>query len=181
MADPFDWSAIGTGNVFQSLVSALILFEEPAARTFIQLGKDGAQDARTADGKRIWQAKYHYVPTIGKTIRDALTELAKIAIYRTPTNPRYETWRYAVQWILVTNTPMNAAAYQRWVEEVVPKFKAIGLDAELWPKEKLEIRFWQNIPTFSAHILRVKADAFFHYKKPSTRPKATPLARPVYG
>ena len=60
------------------------------------------------------------------------------------------------------------------------KFKAIGLDAELWPKEKLEL-LSVNIPTFSAHILRVKADAFFHYKKPSTRPKATPLARPVYG
>ena len=33
---------------------------------------------------------------------------------------------------------MNAAAYKRWEEEVVPKFKAIGLDAKLWPKEKLE-------------------------------------------
>jgi hypothetical protein len=152
MADPFDWSAIGTGDVFQSLVSALILFEEPTARTFIQLGKDGAQDARTADGKRIWQAKYHHVPTIGKTIRDALTELAKIAIYRTPTNPLYETWRYAVQWTLVTNTPMNAAAYQRWVEEVVPKFKAIGLDAELWPKEKLESLLTKHPHVLSAYF-----------------------------
>ena len=78
MATANNWSAITDGDVFQSLVSTLVLFEEPTARTFIRPGKDGAQDGRTADGKRVWQAKHHRAPTIGKSVGDALEELAKI-------------------------------------------------------------------------------------------------------
>jgi hypothetical protein len=138
MATANNWSAITDGDAFQSLVSTLILFEEPTARTFIRPGKDGAQDARTADGKRVWQAKHHRAPTIGKSIDDALEELAKIKEYRKSSHFNYELWKNVAEWTLVTNLEMNAASQLRWENEVLPEFKKEGIVANLWAKEQLE-------------------------------------------
>src|SRR5437660_1025451 len=138
MATAYNWSAITDGDVFQSLVSTLILFEEPTVRTFIRPGKDGAQDARSTDGKRVWQAKHHQTPTIGKAIADAFGELDKIKEYRKQSDPNYELWKNVTEWNLVTNLEMNPASELRWTNEVVPQFKKEGLDAKLWSKEKLE-------------------------------------------
>jgi hypothetical protein len=138
MATAYNWSAITDGDVFQSLVSTLVLFEEATARTFIRSGKDGAQDARTADGKQVWQAKHHRSPTISKAIADALEELEKIKEYRKSSNSNYELWKNVTEWTLVTNLEMNAASQLRWENEVLPEFKKEGIGANLWAKEKLE-------------------------------------------
>ncbi|MDB6021361.1 MAG: hypothetical protein JWQ04_1218, partial [Pedosphaera sp.] len=138
MPAKYNWAIIRNGETFQSLVNTLILFEKPGARVFGRSGRDAAQDARSMDGKCVYQCKFHDHPTISKTINDALRELAKIKTYRQPSDSRYSLWQNANEWVLVTNVALNPGDAARWDSEVVPEFKLAGLDAKLWGLEQLD-------------------------------------------
>ncbi len=67
----YNWGLIRSGETFQALVNALLRAENPTLIGFSRLGKDGAQDARSADGTKVWQAKYHSEITGSHLISDA--------------------------------------------------------------------------------------------------------------
>jgi hypothetical protein len=138
MADERDWSKIGSGSAFEGLVTTIIYFEDPTASLFGRAGADGGQDARSGDGTLVYQMKHHVAATPSKAISDAKAEATKIKEYRYPAHGRYAEWAAVQKWRLVTNASFNPADQQRWDTEVVPAFKALGLDASLWELATLE-------------------------------------------
>ncbi len=138
MASNYNWSFIQSGESFQSLINTLLQFKCPGTKVFGRPGKDSAQDARSADGKTVYQYKHHTSPTISKTLDDASKELTKINKYKQPTDPRYKHWENAADWVLVTNLSVNANDKTLWENKVVVDFAKIGLKAALWDKEKIE-------------------------------------------
>lgn len=152
MAASYTWELIRTGGTFQSLVNTLLLFEYPGVRVFGRPGKDGAQDARSADDKTVYQYKYHSSPSISKTVSDAKGELTKITKYRQPAHSRSPQWQHATEWVAVTNLAVNPTDTARWDTEIVPAFAAINLKAVLWGTEKLT-----SLLTKYTHV----ADAYF--------------------
>ena len=52
-----NWDRIKDGETFQSLMNTLIIFEDHKAKIFGRKGKDAAIDARSGDGKIIFQHK----------------------------------------------------------------------------------------------------------------------------
>jgi len=102
MSGNYNWALIRSGEAFQSLVNTLLLFECPGTRVFGRAGKDGAQDGCSVDGKTVYQYKYHSDPSFPKTIGDANDELAKISVYRQPSDKRYPHWQHVQEWVLVT-------------------------------------------------------------------------------
>lgn len=132
-----NWGMIRTGEVFQSLVNALLQFERPGTRVFGRAGKDAGLDAESKDAKIVYQYKHHSEPSFAKTIADANGELSKITMYRQPTDKRFAHWEHAAEWVLVTNVTVNPNDLARWDNEVVPAFARIGLKAALWSIEQL--------------------------------------------
>jgi len=108
-------------------------------------GKDGGQDARSGDGTRVFQAKYHEDGSAAKAIADAKKEAAKIVEYRKPGHARYEQWHGVTHWHLVTNAPFNTTDRQRWDTEVVPLFAAQGLNADYWERTTLDVSTWAKL------------------------------------
>lgn len=137
MADR-NWSAITSGATFQSLVNAILRRVDPAASPYGKLGPDGGQDARSGDSKTVYQAKYHSNATAAKAISDATRELAKIRKYKAPGHAHAPLWEGVTHWCLVTNAAFNQIDEQRWLNEVVPAFRAEGLEAENWRRENLD-------------------------------------------
>jgi hypothetical protein len=138
MPTNYKWPLIQSGGAFQALVNALLQFEFPGTRVFGRAGKDSGQDARSADGKTVYQYKHHSDPSFAKTLSDAGKELTKISKYRQPADARYIHWQYAQEWVLVTNLEVNPNDEARWNKEIVPDFANIGLKAKLWSLENLE-------------------------------------------
>jgi hypothetical protein len=138
--------------MFQSLVNTLLLFEYPETRVFGRSGKDAGQDARSLDGKTVYQYKYHTHATTSKIISDANGELLKIAKYRRPSDDRHVHWQHAVEWVLVSNVVVNPNDMLRWDKEIVPEFSKIGIKANLWGVEEL-----QKLLTMHSHV----AEAYF--------------------
>jgi hypothetical protein len=133
-----DWAHIKTGSTFEALVQTLLLFDDPLARTFGRPGKDGGQDARSGDDRRVYQAKYHAEPRWSTLLRDAKREAEKIAQYRKPGHARAPQWKAVRQWCLVTNGDFNPTDDQRWQAEIVPLFRALDLDAVYWSRNHLD-------------------------------------------
>lgn len=132
------WGHITSGATFQSLVCTLLFFEDPKAVLFGRPGKDGAQDARSGDGTRVFQMKYHTEASAAVAIRDAKKEAATIEIYRQPGHARHSQWAGVKHWRLATNVAFNAADQKRWDDEVIPLFTAQGFEeVDLWEKERL--------------------------------------------
>ena len=77
-----------SGATFEALATTLIFFEDPKAALFGRRGKDGGQDARSGDGTRVFQAKYHEDGSAAKAIADAKKEATKIVGYRKPGHAR---------------------------------------------------------------------------------------------
>ena len=133
-----NWGRITNGATFESLATTLLFFEDPGAALFGRCGKDGGQDARSADGKRVFQAKYHQDGSAAKAIADAKKEVKKIAKYRTLGHPRELQWRGVTQWRLVTNAAFNTTDRQTWDSVVVPLFHAQSLFADYWEQANLD-------------------------------------------
>ncbi|MFI5298904.1 MAG: ATP-binding protein [Polyangiales bacterium] len=124
-----NWALINTGETFEALVRTLLWFTDPRAILLGRRGVDGGQDARSSDGRRVYQAKHHVNDSAATAIRDALAEATKITAYKTVGHSRYAQWVNVTEWRLQTNVAFNTTDEARWTSEVVPAFKAIGLDA----------------------------------------------------
>ena len=133
-----NWSLITSGATFEALATTLIFFEDPKAALFGRRGKDGGQDARSGNGARVFQAKYHEDGSAAKAIADAKKEAAKIVKYRKPDHARYAQWSGVTHWHLVTNAPFNPTDRLTWDTEVVPLFAAQGLSADYWERANLD-------------------------------------------
>ena len=133
-----NWGRITNGTMFESLVTTLLFFEDPGAALFGRRGKDGGQDARSGDGKRVFQAKYHQNGSAAKAIADAKKEVSKIAKYRDLGHPRELQWRNVTHWRLVTNAAFNPTNQQTWDSVVVPLFHEQNLVADYWEQANLD-------------------------------------------
>ena len=133
-----NWGLITSGATFESLASTLVFFEDPKAALFGRRGKDGGQDARSGDGRRVFQAKHHQDGKASKALADAKKEAKKIAGYRTPGHARESEWRGVTEWRLVTNAAFNPKDRARWDSEVVPLFDKLGLTADYWEQANLD-------------------------------------------
>jgi hypothetical protein len=132
-----NWGKISSGETFESLATTLVFFEDSGAALFGRRGKDGGQDARSGDGKRVFQAKHHQDGATAKAIADAKKEATKIEKYRAAGNTREPQWRGVTHWRLVTNVAFNPTDRQVWDSEVVPLFQAQGLVADYWEQANL--------------------------------------------
>lgn len=132
-----NWGCISSGATFESLATTLIFFEDAGAALFGRQGKDGGQDARSSDGKRVFQAKHHQDGSAAKAIADAKKEAANIAKYRTSGHPREPQWRGVTHWRLVTNAALNPTDRKTWDSTIVPLFQAQGLVADYWEQANL--------------------------------------------
>lgn len=132
-----NWGLITSGETFESLVTTLIYFNDPAAALFGRRGKDGGQDARSGDGKKIFQAKHHQNESAASAISDAKSEALKIEKYGHEGHARYEQWKQIKHWHLITNAVFNPTDRLRWDKEVVPLFERLGLTAEYWEQANL--------------------------------------------
>ncbi len=134
-----NWSDITSGGMFQSLGCDLVYFEDPKAALFVRPGPDGAQDARSSDGTRVFQMKYHQNAKGDAAIRDATDEAKTIKKYRVPGHPRYSQWFGVKHWRLVTNVAFSDADMKRWDNEVVPLFREQGFEeVAYWSQAQLD-------------------------------------------
>jgi hypothetical protein len=139
MAEP-KWALITSGETFEALASTIVFFEDAQAVLFGRRGKDGGQDVRSGDGKRVFQAKHHESPSATLAIADARAEAEKIQKYRKPEHARYAQWIGVSAWRLVTNAAFNATDKEKWDRDVVPIFAALGLSADYWGRTDLNAR-----------------------------------------
>ncbi|MBX3157652.1 MAG: hypothetical protein KF773_16895 [Deltaproteobacteria bacterium] len=133
-----NWGQIANGTTFEALVSTLVFFEDPGAALFGRRGKDGGQDCRSGDGTLVYQAKHHEDGSAAKAIADARREAAKIADHRKPGASRHREWNLVTRWRLVTNATFNPRDHQTWLDDVVPQFESIGLEATYWERVHLD-------------------------------------------
>jgi len=133
-----NWGLIRSGETFEALATTLISFEDPNSRLFGRRGRDGGQDARSGDGKTVYQAKHHQSPTAAKAIADAKAEAVNVAKYRKVKHPRHAQWKGVKNWVLVTNASFNPTDDQIWKDDVVPLFAKLGLTATYWEEATLD-------------------------------------------
>lgn len=119
-------------------MTTLVLFEDPRAMVFGRAGPDGGQDARSGDGTCVYQAKFHAEGSAARAIADAKREAASIRRYREVEHVRFAQWSGVTRWRLVTNLVLNPTDHQTWIDEVVPIFAEIGLEADYWGRRNLE-------------------------------------------
>lgn len=124
---------------FESLVHTIIFYQDPKASLFNRAGKDSAQDAKSGDGKTVYQAKFHVTKLNDPStaFQDAKDEFDKIKKYQKENDPR---WTGVTQWILATPIPFGSQDDQKWQNEIVPLFKTINLDAQIWHAAQLEAK-----------------------------------------
>lgn len=133
-----NWGLIQDGGTFESLMHAILYAEDSGIILFGRPGKDAGQDARTADGTVIYQAKYRQGLVMEGAVALALEELEKIKRYRQPEHRNCKHWGSARLWILVANFSTNSNDDAKWRRKVVPAFQREGLDAYYWHIETLE-------------------------------------------
>jgi hypothetical protein len=133
-----NWGLIGSGETFEDLIRALIRLEDHQARLYSRRGRDDGQDARSGDGRIVYQMKFHQSEAASKAIADAKAEAKKIAKYQSTPSPAQEVWRGVQQWILVSNVAFNPRDHQKWIDEVEPLFARLGLIATYWDKAAIE-------------------------------------------
>jgi len=109
-----NWGMIHDGGTFESLMHAILYAEDPGIILFGRLGKDAGQDARSADGAVVYQAKYRQEMTMDDVVGLAVKELEKIKSYRQSQHANYEHWQNAHRWILVANFSMNPNDVVKW-------------------------------------------------------------------
>lgn len=146
-----NWGLIQDGGAFESLMHSILYAEDAGTILFGRPGKDAGQDARSANGEIVYQAKYRQGLKIEDAVQLALSELAKIKDYRAATHPNQRHWEKAETWILVCNAVTNPNDWEKW-QEAVLAFKAENLQAKYWGLETLEGKLAQF-----AHI----RDVFF--------------------
>nr|WP_288913177.1 hypothetical protein [uncultured Pseudomonas sp.] len=147
-----NWGMIQNGEVFEALVTAVIFFNDPTTILLSREGVDGGQDAKSGDGRIIYQAKFHKLGSAKQAIRDAKAECAKIEKYRLEKNERYGQWKNAEEWILVTNLAFNPTDDEEFNSQVVPIFAKLGLKASYWERARLDIFLDQYIDVDNSYF-----------------------------
>jgi len=133
-----NWGMIQDGGAFESLMHAILYAEDAGTILFGRPGKDAGQDARSADGNVVYQAKYRQGLVMDGAVELALKELDKIKEYRQPEHSNYVHWQHVRRWVLVANLSINPNDDEKWETRVVPVFLQERLTAEYWYKETLE-------------------------------------------
>lgn len=134
-----NWGHVSDGGVFESMVHCLLFAEDAGTLLFGRPGRDGAQDARSSNGKIVYQAKFKSDGfNMDGVVNCALEELVLIRNYKNPMHPNYKHWKFADTWVMVANIKLNPNDDSKWKTKVVPKFEAEGLKAVYWSKERLE-------------------------------------------
>lgn len=133
-----NWGLIQDGGAFESLMHAILYTEDAGTVLFGRPGKDAGEDARSADGTQVFQAKYRQQLTMDGAVHLALDELKKIKEYRQPDHQNYRHWQNTSRWILVANFSINPNDHATWQDQVVRAFQDEGLIAEYWSLETLE-------------------------------------------
>ncbi|MBF0528338.1 MAG: ATP-binding protein [Deltaproteobacteria bacterium] len=151
MAIP-NWAMIQDGGTFESLVHSILYAEDPETILFGRPGKDAGQDARSADGFVVYQAKYRKDMLMDVALNLAIEELEKIKKYRETSHQNCKHWQNVRSWVLVTNLLVNPNDKVKWEDKIVPEFMKNGLMAEYWGIEQLNVKLDDN-----AHI----RDSFF--------------------
>src|ERR1051325_9191588 len=118
-----NWGVIQDGGTFESLMHALLYAKDQGIILFGRPGKDAGQDARTADGSTVFQAKYRQHLTMDGAVSVALEELSSVKRYRDQKHPNYIHWRNASRWVLVANILANPNDEEEWRTKVLPSFQ----------------------------------------------------------
>lgn len=139
-----NWGMISDGETFESLIGAILSEMQPGTIVFSLRGKDAGQDARSADGTVVYQAKYRKDLSMDGAIKLALDELKKIKKYRQPSSPNYIHWVNVKKWVLIANFQINPNIPLKWQSKVVPRFQEAGMIAEYWSIEKLEAELFKH-------------------------------------
>ena len=139
-----NWGMIQDGGAFESLMHAILYAEDPGIILFGRPGKDAGQDARTADGTIVYQAKYSHNLHMADAVHLALEELNKIIDYRKAGHPNSRHWQNVRRWVLVANFSINPNDIDKWLSQVVPAFQNEGLTADYWHLEILEGKLAQH-------------------------------------
>ena len=142
MVRDFNWSGL-TSPQFEALVQTLVFYKDSKAYLFNRPGPDGAQDALSGDGQTVYQAKYHPTNTQSSShaFSDATSECRKIKQYKSENDSR---WDSVNRWILVSPVTFGSQDFERWNNEIVPLFREIGLQAEIWHSSILESEMIQR-------------------------------------
>ena len=133
-----DWGRISSGETFEALVHGVVGAQDPGGRLLSARGPDAAIDALSGDGRVVYQAKHRGKWSTAELVREALTELGKIRVYRSPDNPRRVLWASVSRWVMVTDAERTDARERRWREEVGPAFEGAGIEALWWDRRRLE-------------------------------------------
>jgi hypothetical protein len=142
-----DWKKIDGGS-FESLVHAILYAENSEVILFGRPGKDSGQDAKSSDGKVVYQAKYRKDSV--SIVELAKNELKKIEEYRQNLHDNYRHWKDVEKWILVTNVKTNPNDVIKWNKEVISEFKCNNICMAYWSGETLEQKLYAN-----QHIYRM--------------------------
>lgn len=132
-----NWAYINDGGAFESLMHSILYAESPGTVLFGRPGKDAGQDARSADGVTVYQAKYRKGLTMDGAISLALDELDRIKTYRDQSHSNHQHWEKAENWVLVANFSINPNDDAKWQSKVTPAFRAAGLEPSYWDIESL--------------------------------------------
>lgn len=137
-----NWPLLNSSS-FEALLHTIIFYKDPKAFLFNRPGKDGAQDAKSGDKRTVYQSKFHVTKLNDPStaFRDAKDEFNKIKKYQKENDPR---WRGVTQWILATPIPFGSQDDQKWQNEIVPLFKTINLNAQLWHAAQLEAKILER-------------------------------------
>jgi hypothetical protein len=154
MAD-LNWGMIENGGTFESLMHAILYAEDPNIILFGRKGPDAGQDARSLDGKCIYQAKHRSSLNMDGAIKLALSELDTIKKYRSPKHQNYCHWKDTERWVLYANISKNSNDFKKWENEVVPIFRNEGISPTY-----IDIPSIEGMLIDQPHIL----DVFFHGK-----------------
>ena len=131
-----DWGKLSPPT-FEALCSTLLVHEDQSIKTFLREGPDAAIDALSADGLTVFQFKFHKNNQHNKIFNDAKKELKKIKKYKQDKDSRADIWGNVKNWILITNLSFNPQNDLKWNKEIVPKFREIGIKADIWGEERL--------------------------------------------
>lgn len=132
-----NWSGLD-GAEFESLVHSLLFFEQPDTVLFARPGRDSGQDAISADGTHVYQAKYGSSLDMGKLISRTRKELDKVREYLRPDNKNYPLWSKVTHWTLVSNFEINPSDADRWKHEIAEKYSDLSLELDYWDATTLE-------------------------------------------
>lgn len=162
MTSRLDWTALGDDHRFNALIRAIIAFSDPQA-DFAWLptraGSDLKIDARSGDGRVVWQFKYRN-PSASPGDVISIAKVCHSELTRAKSDDKLgNAWAPVNRWILATTVHVNPQTQQRWDADIRPKFRAIGLEAVLWHPGHIETEVLK-FPDIVAHFFGGKGLCF---------------------